>query len=136
MTDAAIIQMPDRSTDSIVGGNVKYLMDDRDVEQGTLAGILGVDQSTLSLKLHGKRKWTVTELVKVSDTFNVSIDALARRRELAPIPGGGSTLHGVDPLFRLRAVGLTGLEPVTPTVKLHRFADDHMAEILPLRRVS
>lgn len=112
MSDAAVIPIPDRTPDSIVGGNVKYLMGDRGLEQSDLARRVGVDQSTLSLKLNGKRKWTVGELVQVSDIFGVSIDALARRRGLDPIPGGGSSLHGVGTAIR-RPVGRTGLEPVT-----------------------
>ncbi len=116
MTDAAVIPIRDRTADSIVGGNVKYLIDDRGLEQSDLAGIIGIDQSTLSLKLNGKRKWTVAELVTVSDTFGVSIDALARRRGLDPIPGGGTHLHGVGTNIHRRIVGPTGLEPMTSTV--------------------
>lgn len=96
MTNAAVIPLPERSPDAIVGGNVKYLMGDRNVGQGALAERLGVDQSTLSLKLNGKRKWTVSELILVSDAFGVSIDALARRRDLEPTQ-----------------VGRMGLEPMT-----------------------
>ena len=128
MTDAAVIPIRDRSADSIVGGNVKYLMDDRGLEQSTLAGILGIDQSTLSLKLHGKRKWTISELVTVSDKFGVSIDALARRRGLDPIGGGGGFLHGVGTNIHRRAVGPAGIEPTTSTVKAGR-----LAEIIPIR---
>lgn len=118
MTDAAVIPLPERTPDFVVGSNVRYLMNDRDVDQPTLAARIGIDQSTLSLKLRGKRKWTVSELVTVSDIFNVSIDALARRRDLDPIPGGGSTFHGERPLARgfLKLVGPDGFEPPTSSV--------------------
>lgn len=118
MTDAAVIPLPERTPDFVVGSNVRYLMNDRDVDQPTLAARIGIDQSTLSLKLRGKRKWTVSELVTVSDIFNVSIDALARRRDLDPIPGGGSTFQGERPLARglLKLVGPDGFEPPTSSV--------------------
>ena len=79
-------------------------MDDRGLAQAQLAQGVGIDQSTLSLKLHGKRKWAVGELVTISDVFGVSID------------GGGNHLHGVGTSTHRRVVGPTGLEPMTSTV--------------------
>jgi len=106
MTDAAVTPLPDRTADAIVGGNVKYLLDDRGTDRIDLCRVLNVDTSTLSLKLGGKRKWTITELVKVSDFFGVSIDALARKREFDPAPRGGSSgqLHGVGTTIK-RMIG-------------------------------
>lgn len=130
MNEAAVIPMPDRTPDSIVGVNVRYLMNDRRIDQPSLARQMGIDQSTLSLKLSGKRKWTVSELLAVSKTLNASIDWLTVRHD-APPAGGGSNLHGVTPI-RPRTLGLVGpegFEPPTSTVESR-----DLAPVLPFKR--
>lgn len=84
MTNALVIPIPERSADHWVGVNVAHLLLDRDVSQAQLASRLHVDQSTLSLKLNGKRKWTVTELIALSETFGVSIDDLVKSKPRGP----------------------------------------------------
>lgn len=46
---------------------------------GSLAEYLGLSTNSTSWKLQGKREFTLTELCKLADKFNVSIDYLAER---------------------------------------------------------
>ena len=124
MTTAAVLTLPDRTPDAIAGGNIKYLIGDRGIEQGDLARRLEMDPSTLSLKIAGKRKWTIGELVKVSDIFGVSVDSIVRRRDFAPV-GGGTRLYGVGTSIHR---SITGAESRTSDYRY----DESPAEVISL----
>lgn len=107
MTNTAVLPLPVRTADHTVGSNIKWLIWDRDVEQQTVAAVLGMDQSTLSLKLKGKRKWTVEELVRVSGYFNVTIDWLVKRRTSDYSSAGSAVITEIFSRRPARAITLS-----------------------------
>jgi transcriptional regulator with XRE-family HTH domain len=65
----------------------------RDQHQGDLADVLGLNSGALSRKMHGHRKWTLTELELMAQHFDVSVgvffeeaDDLVRSRCFRPEP--------------------------------------------------
>lgn len=65
-----------RSIDAIIGANVHQLMWSRQETQTTVAPDWGMDQSTLSMKLRGKRPWFAAEIVAAANRYSVSVAAL------------------------------------------------------------
>ena len=63
-----------------VSGEVRAWMARRDVKQGTLAKALGMTQPSLSMRLRGRTRWTIQDLVIVSKTLDVPVSVL-----LAPL---------------------------------------------------
>jgi transcriptional regulator with XRE-family HTH domain len=52
----------------------------RDVKQESLAKALGMTQPSLSMRLRGRTRWTIQDLVIVSKTLDVPVSVL-----LAPL---------------------------------------------------
>jgi transcriptional regulator with XRE-family HTH domain len=72
MTTARGIEQPAKpSPDEAFGRTVHMVMFDKRVTQSQLAQQIGVDQSTLSKKLRGKRSWTLDEMISVADALRV-----------------------------------------------------------------
>ena len=65
-----------------VSGEVRAWMARRDVKQETLAKALGMTQPSLSMRLRGRTRWTIQDLVIVSKTLDVPVSVL-----LAPLEG-------------------------------------------------
>ena len=63
-----------------VSGEVRAWMARRDVKQEALAKALGMTQPSLSMRLRGRTRWTIQDLVIVSKTLDVPISVL-----LAPL---------------------------------------------------
>ena len=63
-----------------VSGEVRAWMARRDVKQEALAKALGMTQPSLSMRLRGRTRWTIQDLVIVSKTLNVPVSVL-----LAPL---------------------------------------------------
>src|ERR1035437_7594309 len=63
-----------------VSGEVKAWMARRNVKQGTLSTALGITQPSLSMRLRGRTRWTIQDLVIVSKTLDVPVSVL-----LAPL---------------------------------------------------
>ena len=59
-----------------VSGEVKAWMARRDVKQEALAKALGMTQPSLSMRLRGRTRWTIQDLVIVSKTLDVPISVL------------------------------------------------------------
>jgi len=53
------------------GRTVYMTMFDKRIKQTALARETGIEQSLLSKKLHGKRPWTLDELIRVADALRV-----------------------------------------------------------------
>jgi predicted XRE-type DNA-binding protein len=64
----------------VVSGEVRAWMARRDVKQEALAKALGITQPSLSMRLRGRTRWTIQDLVVVSKTLDVPISVL-----LAPL---------------------------------------------------
>ncbi|WP_442960386.1 helix-turn-helix domain-containing protein [Pseudoclavibacter sp. 8L] len=82
---------------------------DQKLKQGDLAPVLGIQQTALSRKLRGERKWTLDELRTVARALNTTTSYLLGETE-NPRPGGpvgGIVAAGVGP---------AGIEPTTSTV--------------------
>ncbi|WP_415459939.1 helix-turn-helix domain-containing protein [Bifidobacterium psychraerophilum] len=58
---------------------VKLLLHSHSLRQRQLASILNIDPSTLSLKLNGLTRFSITELQTIADYFDVSVDWLLGR---------------------------------------------------------
>src|ERR1035437_1902834 len=63
-----------------VSGGVKAGMARRNVKQEALATALGITQPSLSMRLRGRTRWTIQDLVVVSKTLDVPVSVL-----LAPL---------------------------------------------------
>ena len=63
-----------------VSGEVRAWMARRDVKQETLAKALGMTQPSLSMRLRGRTRWTIQDLVIVSKALDVPVSVL-----LAPL---------------------------------------------------
>lgn len=63
-----------------VSGEVRAWMARRDVKQESLAKALGMTQPSLSMRLRGRTRWTIQDLVIVSKTLDVPVSVL-----LAPL---------------------------------------------------
>ena len=59
-----------------VSGEVKAWMARRDVRQEALAKALGMTQPSLSMRLRGRTRWTIQDLVIVSKTLGVPVSVL------------------------------------------------------------
>ena len=59
-----------------VSGEVKAWMARRDVKQAALAKALGMTQPSLSMRLRGRTRWTIQDLVIVSKTLDVPVSVL------------------------------------------------------------
>ena len=59
-----------------VSGEVKAWMARRDVKQEALAKALGMTQPSLSMRLRGRTRWTIQDLVIVSNTLDVPVSVL------------------------------------------------------------
>ena len=79
---------PKRLANSLIGERVHTLMWRRGHTQRQLAAILGVDQGSISNRLHGKTTWSAIEVVAVATWLDEPVTDL-----LAGLPGG----PGPDP---------------------------------------
>lgn len=70
-------------TQERVSEAIRVLMARRREHQQDLAEVLGVTQSSVSLRLAGRVVWTVDELDALSDHYGVSVVALVRGFEEA-----------------------------------------------------
>jgi len=57
--------------DELVGERVHQAMWRRRTQQIDLAPVVGIDQSTLSRKIRGKRPWSVAEVYRVAAALGV-----------------------------------------------------------------
>lgn len=87
-----------RNTNFIMGERVHQVMWRGQVTQTALAPVLGMKQTTLSLKLRGKRAFTSDEILKIADTFGVSLDYLfGKTDDPRPVGPDGDRIEVVDP---------------------------------------
>ena len=92
----ALSSTPERQgLDAEIGRRIFHLMWDRKITQTEMGKVIGVQQTTLSLKLRGKRPWYSSELRAAANMLDVSVGYLF---------GEGDE------------VGPAGIEPTTSTV--------------------
>lgn len=58
--------------------NIRSLMVLNSLKQPDMAKMLGISLASFNFKLNNRRDFTLTELVKMSKYFNVTIDELVR----------------------------------------------------------
>ena len=90
------------TTDAKVGRRVHQLMWDRHLTNRALAARLGLDESALSRKMRGGRKWTVDELLDLSAIFDVPVADLLPEPELWAPRGSNPQPTG----YRVRRLAL------------------------------
>lgn len=61
------------STDTHVGRRINDLLFASDMNQTELAAALDLDQSTLSKKIRGRRRWSALEVVLAANALEVSV---------------------------------------------------------------
>lgn len=66
----------------IVAERIKELMDEKSLNQVKLAEQLGIDQSTVSYWLSGKKLPNIASLWQLADYFDVDIDYLVGRKNI------------------------------------------------------
>ena len=59
-----------------IGANVNDVMFRQHISQAQMAEALGCSASTVSMKLHGKRKWTLAEIYAAAKILNVDVSAI------------------------------------------------------------
>jgi transcriptional regulator with XRE-family HTH domain len=59
-----------------VSGEVRAWMARRGVKQQEIAARLGITQPSLSMRLRGRTRWTINDLVIVAETLNVPVSVL------------------------------------------------------------
>ena len=59
-----------------VSGEVRAWMARRGVKQQELADRLGITQPSLSMRLRGRTRWTINDLVIVAETLKVPVSVL------------------------------------------------------------
>lgn len=64
------------SADLLVGENIYTLMRRAGMTQAQLAGELGIQQASLSLKIRGKRPWYLRELQRAASVLDTDVAAL------------------------------------------------------------
>lgn len=66
-----------------VTANVRYLLRQNRVTQRDLAAALGMHEQTVSNKMCGTRPFTLRDLTRIADFFDVSVDFLLGRSDYA-----------------------------------------------------
>lgn len=62
---------------------IRKLMRDNHVTQRDLAHELGVSEQAISDRFHGRTNFTLKDMRKIADTFDVSLDYLTGRSDYA-----------------------------------------------------
>lgn len=62
---------------------IRKLMRDNHVTQRDLAHALGVSEQAVSDKFHGRTNFTLKDMRKIADAFDVSLDYLTGRSDYA-----------------------------------------------------
>ncbi len=87
-----------RTANSIIRERVKRLLRQTDLTQTEFAPKLGLKQSSLSVKMSGKRAFTADELLVIARIFGVSMDYLyGKTDDPRPVGPNGDRLEVVDP---------------------------------------
>ena len=76
MTNAEPQPRNERTIDQVIGANVHTLMWNRGETQTKVAPLWGMDQTTLSAKLRGKRPWFAVEIDAAARHYGVTRDSL------------------------------------------------------------
>lgn len=63
--------------------NLRKLMRANHVKQRELADVLGVSEQAVSDKFHGRTNFTLRDLSRIADYFDVSLDYLTGRSDCA-----------------------------------------------------
>ncbi|QTB91973.1 helix-turn-helix transcriptional regulator [Bifidobacterium saguini] len=63
--------------------NLRKLMRANHVKQRELASVLGVSEQAVSDKFHGRTNFTLRDLSRIADYFDVSLDYLTGRSDYA-----------------------------------------------------
>lgn len=67
---------------NIATSNLKHLLVAQDMKQGDLCPVLGLNRSSISMKMHGSVSFTTADLIKLADYFHVSTDYLLGREPM------------------------------------------------------
>ncbi len=76
MTNAEPRPRNERTIDQVIGANIHTLMWNRGETQTRVAPLWGMDQTTLSAKLRGKRPWYAAEIDSAARHYGVTRDSL------------------------------------------------------------
>lgn len=118
-TTMQIISGEYRPLSSIVSEEVRSLMGRRNVSQGTLAEIMGLNQTAVSARLRGKTPWKVDEVGHLAGFFGVPAASFFRAGGTNPViafppklPGLDSNQEPSDP--RVEIAPIITLRPTQP----------------------
>ena len=76
------------SLQKIVSRNMRMAIAYYDVDQQTVANAIGISSSGVSLKMRGKVDWSLRDIEKASDFFNVKPEALVAGSGFEPETSG------------------------------------------------
>ena len=58
----------------LIGKKIKALMTVRNIKRSDLAKELGVSYNTLTKKLNGKREFSINEILKIKEVFDMDVE--------------------------------------------------------------
>jgi len=61
----------------LIGKKIKALMTVRNIKRSDLANELGISYNTLTKKLNGKREFSINEILKIKEIFNMDVELCA-----------------------------------------------------------
>lgn len=61
----------------LIGKKIKALMTVRNIKRSDLAKALGISYNTLTKKLNGKREFSINEILKIKEIFNMDVELCA-----------------------------------------------------------
>ena len=101
--------------DAAFGRAVKMVMFSRGTTQRRLARHLGIREAGLSMKLHGKRPWSLAEMIEVADWLDVDLRDLLGVMWNNPTPARRNPDEQAGTVRSTRRkVDAKGLAPVIP----------------------
>lgn len=68
----------EKNMDSVtIGNRIKALMTIRDLKRSYIAKKLGISYNTLTKKLNGQREFSINEIMKIKEIFDLDVDLCA-----------------------------------------------------------
>lgn len=61
----------------LIGKKIKALMTVRNIKRSDLAKELSISYNTLTKKLNGKREFSINEILKIKEVFNMDVELCA-----------------------------------------------------------
>ncbi|MCS7052839.1 MAG: helix-turn-helix domain-containing protein [Ignavibacterium sp.] len=99
---------------------LQKLIDDKNVTAYSVMKDLKLKKSTFYMCLQGERNWSINNLLKLSDYFNVSIDFLLRGYDKAPPDNHSKRILELEEENRLLRDRIAQIELLTQAININK----------------